>query len=71
MIPAVLMLAERVTWVKVDRPTFDLAGVLISSLSLAGICAGIAFGLGALLGATLIFRSRQSGLGGSAVSLHL
>ena len=72
MIPSLLTLAQKVTWVKVPKPTFDLAGVLISSLSLAGICAAIAFGLGALLGATLIFRTRhQPGLGGSALSLDL
>lgn len=67
-----LTLAQGVTWVKVPRPTFDLAGVLTSSLSLAGICAGVAFALGTALGITLIMRNRrQPGLGGTSLSLHL
>ena len=72
MTVAVLLLTQQVTWVKVPRPSFDLAGVLISSLSLAGICAAIAFCLGAAFGVTLILRNRREpGLGESALSLHL
>ena len=72
MIVPMLMLAQGVTWVKVPRPSFDLAGVLISSLSIAGICAAVAFCLGAAFGITLILRQRREpGLGESALSLHL
>jgi hypothetical protein len=70
--PALLRLTEHVTWVQVPRDTFDLGGVLISSLTLAGICAVIACALGAILGATFIVRNRrQPGLGESALTLHL
>jgi hypothetical protein len=62
---------ESVTWIKVDRPTFDLVGVVLSSLGLAGICAGVALGLGAALGLGFIVRNRRlSGLS-DRVSLHL
>ena len=72
MIVSMLVLAQGVTWVKVPRPTFDLAGVLISSLSLAGICALVACALGAVFGVTLIVRHRrEAGLGESALSLRL
>jgi hypothetical protein len=72
MIFPILMLAQGVTWVKVPKPTFDLAGVLISSLSLAGICFGIAFALGAAFGLTLILRQRRHpDLRETALSLHL
>jgi hypothetical protein len=72
MTAAILALTQQVTWVKVPKPSFDLAGVLISSLSIAGICALVAFCLGAAFGITLIVRHRrQPGLGESALSLHL
>ena len=35
-----LLAVENVTWIKVERPVFDLVGVVLSSLGLAGICAG-------------------------------
>jgi hypothetical protein len=53
------LLAEpAITWVKVPRPTFDLVGVVLSSLGLAGICAGVALGLGTALGIGFIVRRR-------------
>lgn len=48
---------ETVTWVKVEHPVFDLAGVLFSSLGFAAICAGIAICFGSLLGAVFIARA--------------
>jgi hypothetical protein len=45
-----LLAEQAITWVKVDRPVFDLVGVVLSSLGLAGICAGVALGLGTALG---------------------
>jgi hypothetical protein len=43
----------------VDRPVFDLVGVVLSSLGLAGICAGVALGLGTALGIGFIVRGRR------------
>ena len=54
-----LLAVETVTWIKVDRPTFDLVGVVLSSLGLAGICAGVAFSLGLVLGIGFIVRGRR------------
>ena len=45
------------TWVKVQKPVFDLAGVVLSSLGIAGVCALVAIVLGSLWGAILIRRS--------------
>jgi hypothetical protein len=55
-----LRASETVTWIKVDRPTFDLVGVVLSSLGLAGICAGVALTLGAVLGIGFIVRGRRA-----------
>jgi hypothetical protein len=51
--------AESVTWVKVPKPVFDLTGVVLYSLGLAALCAFIALGLGLVLGAVFIARSRR------------
>ena len=51
--------AETITWVKVPKPVFDLAGVILYSLGLAALCAFIALGLGIVLGAIFIARSRR------------
>ena len=53
-------LREVVTWVRVERPVFDLVGVLVSSLTLTVIVVGIGFVLGAGLGGLLILRSRRN-----------
>jgi hypothetical protein len=51
-----------VTWIRVEHPTFDLAGVLMSSMQIAGgllvgaLVFGVVFGLG------LIWRRRRQGL---------
>jgi len=67
-----LFAAEAVTWIKVDRPTFDLVGVVLSSLGLAGICAGIAFSLGLALGIAFIVRGRRAPRSyADRLSLHL
>jgi hypothetical protein len=52
--------AETVTWIKVDKPTFDLVGVVLGSLGLAGICAAVALGLGVVLGLGFIARDRRA-----------
>jgi hypothetical protein len=51
--------APAVTWIRVPKPTFDLVGVVLYSLGLAGICALVALALGAALGCWLIRRSRR------------
>lgn len=46
-------------WVKVERPTFDLVGVIVSSLSIAGLCAVTALLLGIAAGISIIVRRRR------------
>jgi len=48
-----------VIWVPVQKPTFDLVGVVLSSLGLAGICAAVALTLGTALGIYFIVRARR------------
>lgn len=61
-----------VTWIKVDKPTLDLVGLVLSSLKLTGLLLLVALGLGVLLGLSLILRRRahppRSAL--EALSLH-
>jgi hypothetical protein len=61
-----------VTWIKVEKPTFDLVGVVLGSFRLAGILLVMAFALGIVFGAVLI-RSRRRHLLPPLddVSLHL
>jgi len=61
-----------VTWINVPKPTFDLAGVIVSSFELTGVLLVAALAIGGLLGLSLILRRRRPGpplL--DAVSLHL
>lgn len=73
MIPALLASLEpAVTWIKVEKPTFDLVGVVLGSFRLAGFLLALALGLGILLGTALLRarrRPRSSPI--EAVSLHL
>jgi hypothetical protein len=48
-----------VTWIKVEPPSFDLAGVLLASLGLTGMLAAAAFLFGAGFGVLLIRRRRR------------
>jgi hypothetical protein len=48
-----------VNWVHVQKPTFDLVGVVLSSFGIAGICAAVALTLGIALGIFLIVRARR------------
>ena len=67
-----LLATENVTWIKVDRPVFDLVGVVLSSLGLAGLCAGVALGLGTALGIGFIVRGRRQPRDlADRMSLHL
>ena len=58
-VQALLAAAENVTWVKVPKPVFDLTGVVLYSLGLAGICALVALTLGSALGVAFIMRTRR------------
>ena len=51
--------AQAVTWNKVDKPSFDLVGVVLGSLGLAGLLAGAALLLGCIFGFLLIRRGRR------------
>jgi hypothetical protein len=55
---SVMALLADVTWVHVQKPTFDLVGLIVGSLELTGIFALVAFSVGALLGLSFILRSR-------------
>jgi hypothetical protein len=54
-----LLAVQTITWIKVQRPTFDLVGVVLTSFAVAGICVLIALALGAVLGLGFILRSRR------------
>ena len=61
-----------VTWIKVQKPVFDLVGVVLNSLGLAAICSGVALVLGTALGVAFIARRRrQADNWSETVSLHL
>ena len=48
-----------VIWIRLEKPTFDLIGVILSSFGITGICVGIAIALGACWGLVLIQRGRR------------
>ena len=47
-----------VTWIKVDKPSLDIIGLILNSLAATGILVFCALALGALLGVSLIRRRR-------------
>ncbi len=61
-----------VTWIKVEKPTFDLVGVVLGSFRLAGALLVVAFVLGVVFGFVLIrSRRRAQAPALDEVSLHL
>lgn len=54
-----LLAQQNVTWVKVQKPVFDLVGVVLYSLGLAAVCAITALILGSALGVVFIVRRRR------------
>jgi hypothetical protein len=68
----VLMVEPAVTWIKVEKPTFDLVGVVLGSFRLAGVLLVVAFALGVFFGLALIrSRRRLQHPPMDEVSLHL
>ena len=67
-----LSLEPIVTWIKVEKPSFDLVGVVLGSFRLAGALLVTALVLGLLLGAALLRSRRRPGATPlDSVSLHL
>jgi hypothetical protein len=61
-----------ITWIKVEKPTFDLVGVVLGSFKLAGVLLVVALVLGLVLGGALILaRRRPLAPPMDEVSLHL
>jgi hypothetical protein len=54
-----LLAAQSVTWIKVQKPTLDLVGVVLGSFALAGVCVLVALAFGAALGLGFILRARR------------
>ncbi len=55
-----LRIGPAITWIKVEKPTFDLVGVVLGSFKLAGVLLVVAMALGLVLGAALIIARRRS-----------
>ncbi len=53
-------LGPAVTWIKVEKPSFDLVGVVLGSFKLAGVILLIALLLGAVFGTALILSRRRA-----------
>jgi len=67
-----MLLGPAVTWIKVEKPTFDLVGVVLGSFKLAGVLLAVAVVLGAIFGGGLIWsRRRPAPPPLDDVSLHL
>jgi len=60
-----------VTWVTVEKPTFDLVGLVLGSFHLAGVLLVVAFAVGLLSGILLIRSRRRPDAEPADVSLHL
>jgi len=60
-----------VTWVTLEKPTFDLVGVVLGSFQLAGVLLVVALAFGLAFGMLLILRRRPDAPPLDEVSLHL
>ncbi len=65
-----LTIGPAITWIKVEKPTLDLVGVVLGSFRLAGFLLVAALALGVVLGGALI-RARRRPAPMDEVSLHL
>jgi hypothetical protein len=68
---ATLALALQVTWVRVEHAKLDIVGLVLGAFGLAGALVLTAFGLGALVGLSLILRNRRQQPWESQVRLSL
>jgi hypothetical protein len=67
-----MLLAQAVTWIKVEKPSFDLVGIVLGSFRLAGVLLLAALLLGIVFGAVLVLsRRRPAPSPLKHVSLHL
>jgi hypothetical protein len=62
-----------VTWVTVEKPSFDLVGLIVGSFRLTGALLVVAVGLGLVFGTLLILGRRRTASAAPLddVSLHL
>lgn len=66
------LIEPAVTWIKVEKPTFDLVGVVLGSFRLAGFLLLLALALGIFFGVALVrARRRRPTVPLDRVSLHL
>ncbi len=65
--------AETITWIKVQKPAFNLLGVIMGALAVTGVLVLCAIVLGVLLGVVTIIRRqrRPPEPGEQIVRLHL
>ncbi len=49
-----------ITWIKVEKPTFDLVGLVLGSFKLAGFMVVAALLVGILIGAVLVLARRRA-----------
>ena len=54
-------LGPAVTWIKVEKPTFDLVGLVLGSFRMAGALILLALAIGIALGVVLLRRHGRSG----------
>jgi ABC-type spermidine/putrescine transport system permease subunit II len=68
----IFAITETVTWIRVEKPTFDLIGVVLGSLALAAALVSLALVLGLVFALVLIRRDRHPGAPSlEALSLHI
>ena len=61
-----------ITWVKIERPFFDLGGVLVASVEIVGSLLLVALLLGGFFGLLLLWkRRRETAPPMDAISLRL
>jgi ABC-type spermidine/putrescine transport system permease subunit II len=55
----VIFQADQVIWVHVPKPTLDLVGIVLGSLTVAAVAAVVATVLGSGMGLLMIVRNRR------------
>jgi hypothetical protein len=67
-----LPVAETITWIKVEKPAFNLVGVILGALAATGVLVICSVVLGLLLGVlTIVRRQRQASPPDAIVRLNL